>query len=64
MKVRTVMARLRAEGWLLVRQKGSHRPYKHPIFGRLVTLAGHENEDLHPGAEASVFKQTGWKKEN
>jgi predicted RNA binding protein YcfA (HicA-like mRNA interferase family) len=30
MKVRQVIKRIEADGWRLVRQRGSHRQYKHP----------------------------------
>jgi predicted RNase H-like HicB family nuclease len=39
-KFRDVMAMLVRDGWLLVRTRGSHRPYKHPIKRGVVTLPG------------------------
>lgn len=30
MKVREVIALIKQDGWYLVRQKGSHRQFKHP----------------------------------
>jgi predicted RNA binding protein YcfA (HicA-like mRNA interferase family) len=61
LKVRDVIARLHAEGRHLIRHKGSHRQFRHPILGRLVTVAGREGDDLHPKTQASIFKQAGWK---
>lgn len=61
MKISEVLARLNAEGWLLVAQRGSHRQFKHPnIVGR-VTVAGKPSDDIAPGTLNSIFKQANWK---
>ena len=44
---RKLMAALRADGFELVRQKGSHRHFKHPD-GRRVTVSGHHTSDTFP----------------
>ncbi len=44
-------------GWYIVITKGSHRQYKHPIKPGRVTIAGHPNHDLAPGALNSILKQ-------
>jgi predicted RNA binding protein YcfA (HicA-like mRNA interferase family) len=31
MNVRQIIKRLEADGWRLVRQRGSHRQFKHPV---------------------------------
>lgn len=62
MKVSEVLARLVAEGWVLVAQRGSHRQYKHPVISGRVTVAGKPSDDLAPGTLNSIFKQAGWKK--
>lgn len=49
MKVRDVLRRLAADGWILVRTRGSHRQFRHPTKSGLVTLAGSSNDDLAPG---------------
>jgi predicted RNase H-like HicB family nuclease/predicted RNA binding protein YcfA (HicA-like mRNA interferase family) len=42
MKIRDVLKRLRDEGWILDRQKGSHQQFIHPGKpGLRVTVAGH-----------------------
>jgi len=61
MKVRDVIRLLEADGWYLVRTRGSHRQYKHPAKRGLVTLAGKPAEDLAPGTLNSVMKQAGLK---
>ena len=63
MKVREILKLLEDDGWYLVRTKGSHRQYKHPVKIGLVTLPGKPSDDLAPGALNSVFKQAGLKKE-
>lgn len=61
MKVREVLRILRDEGWEQVRQKGSHRQFKHPDRSGLVTVSGKPNEELAPGTLNSVLKQAGLK---
>lgn len=43
MKIREVLRLLAEQGWVLVRQSGSHRQFKHPVRRGLVTVA---NSDL------------------
>jgi predicted RNA binding protein YcfA (HicA-like mRNA interferase family) len=40
MKVKELIALVEADGWFLVRGKGSHRQYHHPAKPRTVTIAG------------------------
>ncbi len=61
MKVRDVMHKLQADGWVLVATKGSHRQYEHPTKLGKVTLPGHPNDDLAPKTLASVLRQAGLK---
>jgi predicted RNA binding protein YcfA (HicA-like mRNA interferase family) len=61
MKVRDVLIRLRTEGWSLVRQKGSHRQFKHPTRPGIVTVAGQPNDDVKPGTLGNIARQAGWK---
>ncbi|HET7007686.1 MAG TPA: type II toxin-antitoxin system HicA family toxin [Candidatus Binatia bacterium] len=63
MKVRDVLKVIEDDGWYLVRTRGSHRQYKHPIKAGLVTLPGKPGDDLAPGTLNSIFKQAGLKKE-
>jgi len=57
MKVRDVIKMIEADGWYLVRTKGSHRQYKHPSKSGRVTIAGQPNDDLAPGTLNSILKQ-------
>lgn len=61
MKVRDVIRRLRADGWILIAQEGSHRQFKHPNKTGRVTVAGHESAELKPKTLNSVVKQAGLK---
>ena len=61
MKVRDVIRRLQADGWMLVATKGSHRQYEHPIKSGKVTIPGHPNDDLAPKTLASIMRQAGLK---
>jgi predicted RNA binding protein YcfA (HicA-like mRNA interferase family) len=57
MKVREVLRLLRREGWVLVRQRGSHRQFRHPDRSGVVTVAGHPGDDLAPGTLRSILRQ-------
>ena len=59
MKVRDMLKMLSKDGWVLARTKGSHRQYRHPIKKGLVTVAGHPGDDLAPGTQNSILKQSG-----
>lgn len=61
-KVRELIARLEADGWFLVRQKGSHRQYRHATKAGTVTVAGKPSVDIPPGTLNSILKQAGLKK--
>lgn len=54
-----VIRRLRKDGWLLVRTKGSHHQFKHPAKPGRVTLP-HPVKDIPIGTLKSVFEQAGW----
>ena len=50
MKVAEAIKLIEYDGWFLVRQKGSHRQYKHPVKAGLVTIAVHcMSDDIAPG---------------
>ena len=45
MKYKEVVKMIEDEGWYQVRQKGSHRAYKHNIRPGIVTIAYHRLSD-------------------
>ena len=57
MKVKEIIKLIENDGWYYVRQKGSHRQYKHPLKKGVVTISGKESEDLKKGTENSILKQ-------
>jgi predicted RNA binding protein YcfA (HicA-like mRNA interferase family) len=64
MKIAELIKKIEKDGWFLVRQKGSHRQYKHPIKKGLVTLAFHSlGGELAIGTLQSVLKQAGLEQE-
>ena len=52
---------LEGDGWSVVRQRGSHRQFKHASKPGLVTVAGKPGDDFAPGTLSSVLKQAGLK---
>ncbi len=61
-KIHELLARLEADGWFQVRQKGSHRQFHHPNKPGTVTVAGKPSLEVPPGTLNSVLKQAGLKK--
>jgi predicted RNA binding protein YcfA (HicA-like mRNA interferase family) len=56
-KVRAVLVLLRADGWSVERQRGSHRQLRHPTKPGTVTIAGKPGDELHPKTLASILRQ-------
>lgn len=57
MKVRDIIKLVEADGWYLVRTRGSHRQYNHPTKPGTVTIPGHPSETLPPKTVKSIFEQ-------
>ena len=62
MKVRDVIRLVVDDGWLKVRQRGSHRQYRHPTKRGVVTIAGSPSDDIAAGTLNSILKQAGLKR--
>ena len=62
MKVREVIAELEKDGWELVRTRGSHRQFRHPLKPGTVTVAGKLGVDVPVGTLGSIWKQAGLRK--
>jgi len=58
-KVHEVISCIEADGWMLVRTRGSHRQYRHPAKPGLVTVAGKLSKELPVGLQRSILKQAG-----
>jgi predicted RNA binding protein YcfA (HicA-like mRNA interferase family) len=61
-KVKDLIAQLEADGWYLVRTKGSHRQYHHASKSGTVTVAGKPSVEIPAGTLNNVLKQAGLKK--
>ena len=61
-KVRELITLLENNGWLCIRQKGSHRQYHHASKPGTVTVAGKPSVEVPPGTLNSILKQAGQKK--
>jgi len=59
MKVRRLIRELEQDGWILVRQVGSHRQYRHPTRPGTVTVPGALGSDLAKGTLGSIVRQAG-----
>ncbi|TAL63474.1 MAG: addiction module toxin, HicA family [Bacteroidetes bacterium] len=58
MKVKEAIRLIEEDGWFLVRQKGSHMQFKHPVKKGLVTIACHRmSDDIARGTVASILRQ-------
>ncbi len=60
-KVKELIALLEADGWFLVRTKGSHRQFHHPTKPGTVTVSGKPSIDVPPGTLNSALRQAGLK---
>jgi predicted RNA binding protein YcfA (HicA-like mRNA interferase family) len=57
-KIKDILNILQKDGWYEVRQKGSHKQFKHPRKNGLVTVSYHKaSEELAPGTLNSILKQ-------
>lgn len=61
LKTSAVLKALLADGWVVVRQKGSHRQLKHPVKPGTVTLNGKPSSDIYGWELDSVQSQSGIK---
>ena len=56
MTVREIEKMIEKAGWYSVRQKGSHKHFKHDSIKGLVTVPQHRG-DIHPDTVKSIFNQ-------
>ena len=52
---------LQKDGWAMVRSKGSHRQFRHPVKPGTVTVAGKAGVDMPRGTLNAVMKKAGLK---
>lgn len=56
-KVKEIIREIESDGWYLLRTKGDHRQYKHPVKAGKVTIPGKLSDDLAPNTAKSILKQ-------
>ncbi|HWY19277.1 MAG TPA: type II toxin-antitoxin system HicA family toxin [Solirubrobacteraceae bacterium] len=61
-KVRAIIKFIEWDGWRQVRQKGSHRQFRHPAKPGKVTVSGHPSDELRPKTRASIMRPAGLKR--
>jgi predicted RNA binding protein YcfA (HicA-like mRNA interferase family) len=61
MKVREIIKLIEKNGWVLARQKGSHKTFTHPTKTGIVTVPEHGG-DIPIGTLNSILKQVGLKR--
>lgn len=61
LKVRDMLKKLAADGWIIVRQEGSHRQLKNVARPGTVTVHGSPNDDIREGTLKSIERQAGWR---
>jgi len=57
MTAQEAIRRLKREGWIEVRQTGSHKQFVKD--GKRITIPDHRG-DLKPGVERDIRKRAGW----
>lgn len=61
MKFSELLRFLKDDGWVQVRQRGSHRQFHHATKHGTVTVAGKPSTDVPPATLNSILKQSGIK---
>lgn len=57
MTVREAIRLVERDGWVMIRQTGSHRQYHHPAKPGTVTISGKPSLDLDSKTEKSIHRQ-------
>ena len=58
-RVKEMIDYINNDGWYLLRQKGSHRQYRHKTKSGTVTVPGKLSDDLLPNTSKSILKKAG-----
>ncbi len=59
LSVREAIRLIEEDGWVQIRQNGSHRQFHHPTKPGTVTIAGKPSLDLDAKTEKSIRRQAG-----
>ncbi len=57
--MREIIRELEREGWIQIRQTGSHRHFRHEIKSGSVCVAGSLGDDVPKGTLGSIVRQAG-----
>lgn len=60
-RISTILKMLKKDGWVKVKQRGSHRQFKHPTKKGKVTVNGSESDDVWGWLLDSIEEQSGLK---
>ncbi len=60
-KVKDIIRRIEADGWMLKSTRGSHRQFVHSAKPGRVTVPGKLSKDLNPDTLKSILRQAGLK---
>jgi len=60
-KVKDIIRRIEADGWMLKSTRGSHRQFIHLTKRGRVTVPVKLSKDLHPDTLKSILRQAGLK---
>lgn len=58
-KISKILRDLKNDGWVQVRQRGSHRQFHHPQKRGTVTVNGKESDDIWGNNLKSIESQSG-----
>jgi predicted RNA binding protein YcfA (HicA-like mRNA interferase family) len=58
-KVRDVIDKLLQDGWVLARQESSHRDFRKEGNPMIVTVNGHNRDEVKPGLLADIRRKSG-----
>lgn len=61
MKAAEVIKLIQKQGWYFVRQRGSHKMFKHNDHPDILSVPDHGKEDLKPGLLNDILKTAGLK---
>jgi predicted RNA binding protein YcfA (HicA-like mRNA interferase family) len=59
LNVRDMLRRLFEDGWVIVRQRGSHRQLRHLRKSGTLTVAGHPADTIPRGTYRQILRKAG-----
>ena len=64
MKVRDLIHLLESAGWRVRATRGSHRQFRHPTKGMVVTVPGQPGKDVPVGTLKAILRSAGLEKKD